>query len=374
MSLYKRGNVYWSYIWIHGVRHGKSLQTSSCREAERREMEFRSELDIRRHRHTDLNPEMPFSQLAAGFLDSAGVKQYHTERLKKLLPYFGTLPLNEITKLQADEFRRLRKNADEVTDSTVNRDLEALRHILFYAVDRGVLLTNPLSRVQMVRPRRQRKPVLSVEEEDRVIASAEPHLKPIIIAAIDTGMRRGELLAQRAEDVDLVRKVLGVTKSKTAGGEQREIPLTARMAELFSTLQAKGLLFTFKGKPIRKLRRSWATAIRRSEIRPLLFKHLRHTFNTRLMEAGVIQDVRNALMGHAQGRPRTTNDIYTHVEFPVLREAIEKLENWTAQQRSKLKKGEEADGRRDVRSSEERSSEESTGRSGGSDATVSGSS
>ena len=70
------------------------------------------------------------------------------------------------------------------------------------------------------------------------------------------------------------------------------------------------------------------------------FKHLRHTFNTRLMEAGVIQDVRSALMGHAQGRPRTTNDIYTHVELPMLREAIAKLEQWVKQKRQQLQKEE----------------------------------
>ncbi len=343
MSLYKRGTVYWSYIWIHGVRHAKSLNTTNRQQALRREDEFRRELDIRRHKHIDLNPEMPFSQLAASFLGSAGVRQYHVERLKKLLSYFGDLPLNEITRLQADEYRRHRKNADGVTDSTVNRDLEALRHILFFAVDNGTLLMNPLSRVPMVRPRRKRSPVLSLEEEELVIAAAEPHLKPIIIAALDTGMRRGELLAQRAEDIDLDRQVLCVTKSKTPGGEQREIPLTSRTAELLNHMPKTGLLFTYKGNPIRKLRRSWDTAIRRSRVRPLQFKHLRHTFNTRLMEAGVIQDVRSALMGHAQGRPRTTNDIYTHVELPMLREAIARLEQWVKQKRTQQKKEEVID-------------------------------
>ncbi len=375
MSLYKRGNVYWSYIWIHGVRHAKSLDTTNKREAECREDDFRKELDIRRHKHIDLNPEMPFSQLAASFIGSAAVKQYHIERLKKLLPYFGDLPLNEITRLQADEYRRHRKNADQVTDSTVNRDLEALRRILFFAVDSGLLLTNPLSRVSMVRSRRQRRPVLSLEEEDRVIRAAQPHLKPIIIAALDTGMRRGELLSQLAEDLDLNRLVLSVTKSKTPGGEQREIPLTARMSALLASAPKTGLLFTYKGRPIRKLRRSWDTAIRRAGVRPLLFKHLRHTFNTRLMEAGVIQDVRNTLMGHAQGRPRTTNDIYTHVELPMLREAIRRLEAWLASQtkpdtHTTLEKGEKTYDSGESRSSGTDDSFERAGGDSGSKAQV----
>jgi integrase len=198
-----------------------------------------------------------------------------------------------------------------------------------------------MSRVQMVRARRKRRPVLSVEEEPKLVAAATKHLRPIIIAAIDTGMRRGELFSQRAEDVDLTRGVLHVTRSKTAGGEQREIPLTARLKQLLPTLPQRGLLFTYKGEPIIKIRRSWATAVRKSGIRPLLFKQLRHTFNTRLMEAGVIQDVRMALMGHSQGTARTTNDLYTHIELPVMREAIQKLEAWCAKQTKQQSKEDE---------------------------------
>jgi integrase len=275
---------------------------------------------------------MPFAALATQFMGSASFKPYHENQLKSLLPYFGTTPLTELNRVQADTYRRYRKNKDGVVDATVNRDLETMRRILFFAVDSGILLVNPMSRVQMVRARRKRRPVLSVEEEPKLVAAATKHLRPIIIAAIETGMRRGELFSQRAEDVDLTRGVLYVTRSKTAGGEQREIPLTDRLKQLIPTLPQRGLLFMYKGEPIIKIRRSWTTAVRKSGIRPLLFKQLRHTFNTRLMEAGVIQDVRMALMGHSQGTARTTNDLYTHIELPIMREAVQKLEAWCAKQ------------------------------------------
>jgi integrase len=184
--------------------------------------------------------------------------------------------------------------------------------------------------------RRVRQPVLSIEEEQPLLAAAAPHLKPLILAALDTGMRRGELFTQRAEDIDMPRKVLSVTHSKTIGGEQREIPLTARMVSLLEDMPKSGLVFTYRGGELNKLRWSWMTAVKNAGIRPLLFRHLRHTFNTRLMEAGVIQDVRMSLMGHSQGRPRTTNDIYTHIELPMLRHAIQKLEAWTVEQQQEI--------------------------------------
>jgi integrase len=66
---------------------------------------------------------------------------------------------------------------------------------------------------------------MSLEDEARLLQAAAPHLQKIIICALDTGMRRGEILSQRWEDVDFSRWLLYVTRSKTAGGESREIPL-----------------------------------------------------------------------------------------------------------------------------------------------------
>jgi integrase len=314
------------------VRHQRSLKTNNKREAELRERDFREELDIRRHKQINLNPEMPFSELATQFLGSPSARPHHDIPLRNLLPYFGSTPLSEISRPQADVYRKERKAKDGVVDATVNRDLQTMRHVLFFALDAGILLANPLSRVRMVPERRKRRPVLSLEEEPKLLAvTAGSHLHPIIITALDTGMRRGELLAQIGEDIDVSRGILAVTHSKTAGGEQREIPLTNRMHEVLRTLPKRGLLFTYKGERIEKLRRSWGTAIRKSGIRPLQFKQLRHTFNTRLMEAGVIRDVRMALMGHSQGSAETTNDLYTHIDIGSLREAIRKLETWCAE-------------------------------------------
>jgi len=364
MSLYKRGDVYWSYIWINNKRHGRSLKTGNKQQAMRREVEFRDELDVGRHGKSNLKPEMRFAELSTRFLGSGFAKPYHVERLDQLLPYFGDTPLNEITKPIAAEFRRSRVSGG-VTDSTVNHDIGVLRRILFYALDEGILLSNPLSRIRMTGIRRIRQPVLSIDEEALLIDAAASHLQPLIIAALDTGMRRGELFAQLGEDIDLHRKVLYVTHSKTAGGEQREIPLTARMVELLKGLPRCGLVFTYHGNRLDKLRRSWQTAVKKARIRPMLFKHLRHTFNTRLMEAGVIQDVRMALMGHSQGRPRTTNDIYTHIELPMLRQAIQRLESWTGDQQAEIASQEKGDEQQNSSTTERRSHAESNSEGNG---------
>jgi integrase len=175
---------------------------------------------------------------------------------------------------------------------------------------------------------------MSLAEETKLLAAASSHLRQIAIGALDTGMRRGELLTQLWEHIDFNRRVLLVTHSKTPGGEAREIPLTARFTALLLSFQKpEGLVFTFKGRPIHKIKTAWKATIRRAGIRYSRFHDLRHTFNTRLMEAGVVQDVRKAIMGHSSGDE--VNSLYTHVELPVKREAIRKLEAWVEAQSKK---------------------------------------
>lgn len=343
MTLYKRGNIWWSYVTVDGVRHGKSAQTRNRRLAEQVDDKFKEELTVRRTLAPQFNPELTFAELAAQFLAHAGTKTWHVERLKALLPFFGEYSIGKITKNHAREYRQWRHAQKTISDTTVNRDLECVRHIFFWAVEEGLLPTNPLARPPMVRERRRRRPVMSLEEESALLNACSPHLKKIVIMALDTGMRRGEILNQRWEDVDFSRQLLFVSHSKTAEGEAREIPLTQRLfALLWENRENDGLIFTFDKHQIGSIKTAWRGTLRRANIRHYRFHDLRHTFNTRLMEAGVMQEVRKALMGHSSGED--VHAIYTHVELPMKRTAIRRLEDWVEAQHQREK--EEANGDR----------------------------
>jgi integrase len=304
VTLYKRGRKYSISIWVDGIRHLKSTGTTNRREAETIEREFREELNRRRHQIREASPDMTFAGLAARFLADGSPRPYHLDRLKVLLPHFGEWPIGTITKAAVREFRAARHKQKKLTETTLNRDIEVLRHLLYWAVDEGFLNANPIARVRLPKPRRKPRPILSLAEEAKLLDAAAPHLRQITVAALDAGMRRGELLTQRAEHIDFTRRVLAVTHSKTLGGEAREIPLTARLTDLLANLHRtnpEGLVFTYKGRPIERIKTAWRAAVRRAGIRYCRFHDLRHTFNTRLMEAGVVQDVRKALMGHSSG-------------------------------------------------------------------------
>jgi integrase len=339
VSLWKRGGVWWNYFYLDGVRNQASTGTGNRRQAELIANKQRLDANARRFQIVDADPNVKFGEIAAKFIANATVTKHHLYHLKILLPYFADLPAIRLTKAQIEEFRRYRQRGNpNIKDSSVNRDLSVLRRVLYWSVEESLLLANPLARMRMVRERRTRRQVLSVEEEDKILAVAQPHLRRIITAALDTGMRRGEILGQRWEHIDFSRRLLFVTRSKTPEGESREIPLTERLLGVLSeNRQSEGFVFTLRGEPISWIRKGWLGALKHAKVRHCRFHDLRHTFNSRLMEAGVIQDVRMALMGHSGGS--RINSIYTHVELPGKRQAIARLEEWVKQQRQD-KKGE----------------------------------
>jgi integrase len=332
VSLFKRGDVWWTYFYKDGIRHQYSTGTANRRQAETIEDKLKADINSQRFQIAEPDRQMTFGDLAERFAASGSVRKHHLYHLKFLLPCFSDIAVLRLTKSLADEFRRARKNENPaIKDATINRDLSVLRHILYWAVDEQLLVQNPLARMKMARERRTRRQVLSVAEEQPLLDAAKGHLRTMIIAALDTGMRRGEITSQRWEDIDFSRQVVSVTRSKTPEGESREIPLTERLLKLLlENRKESGLIVDYKGQPVRIVKRSWATALKNAKLRHVRFHDLRHTFNTRLMEAGVLQEIRMALMGHSAGSK--VHAIYTHIELPAKRIAIRKLEQWVQDQ------------------------------------------
>jgi hypothetical protein len=138
---------------VDGIRHLKSTGTTNRREAETIEREFREELNRRRHQIR--SPDMTFADLAARFLADGSPCPYHLDRLKVLLPHFGEWPIGTISKPAVRQFRAARHKTKKLTETTLNRDIEVLRHLLYWAVDEGFLAANPIARIRLPKPRRK---------------------------------------------------------------------------------------------------------------------------------------------------------------------------------------------------------------------------
>jgi integrase len=334
--LYKRGGKFWAQFVADGIRHQLPTGSSDRRQAERIERKLREEANLRRFDIITADPSLSVGEVVAKYLSANEPNKFYEGRLKQLLPFFADVPVLRLTRNSASEYRQFRKKQAEVKDATVNRDLACLRHILYWAVEERVLVANPFNRLKLPMEARTIILVLSVVEEDVLLKHAPEHLRRMVLTSLYTGMRRSEIFKQRWEHIDLGRRLLYVSSSKTMGGELREIPLATPIFEMLSVMRRDGEhVFTYRGLPIGTYKTAWNHLVKTVLNRHFLFKALRSTFNTRLMEAGVVADVRRALMGHSAGKDVNLRH-YTAVELPARRRAIQMLESWIAEQRSAL--------------------------------------
>jgi integrase len=240
----------------------------------------------------------------------------------------GKLRLDELTPFRLEQFKRERmhgttKRGTTRAPASVNHDLALLSKILSLASDHGHLATNPCRKVKKLRLNNKRHRYLTEEEEPRLLAACfgkRAHLAPLIRLALQTGMRRGELLKLTWRDIDLGREVCHVRDPKNS--RDRAIPMSddARAClEQIRPGRADARLFPFD-----EIKRAWQTACRIAEIPDLHFHDLRHTFATRLADTGADAFTIAALLGHSTIQMASR---YTHATDQGKVQAVKNLGN-----------------------------------------------
>ena len=130
-----------------------------------------------------------------------------------------------------------------LTPASINRTLGLLRHMLNWAVGREYLDRTPFRRgtevlIRMELEDNKRRRRISESEEAALLAVASPHLRSMIIAALDTGMRRGEMLALRFGDIDWKRRMITLRGAITKSRRTRVVPMgTARLLAVIEWLR-----------------------------------------------------------------------------------------------------------------------------------------
>lgn len=299
MALYKRGNVWWYEFcykgrrYREGVGHSKK-QTESVlakRKTEVREDRF---FDVRKESNTT------FGALSEEYLRySRGNKRSYKRdetSMKSLRGYFGRRRLSQITPRLIERYKLLRSG--QVKPATVNRELACLKHMFTLAMKWGEATTNPVKEVKLFREPKGSLRVLSGEEEHRLLVASAPHLRPIIVTALNTGMRRGEILNLTWDRIDFEHGV--VTVEGTKNGECHTIPMNQRLLETLKMLDKRSKFVFHKddGTSFGDVKTAFNAAIGRSGIKKCRFHDLRHTFATRLVMAGADLSTVQELLGH----------------------------------------------------------------------------
>jgi len=307
-GIYKRGNIYWiRYAGLDGKVIFESSGSDKFKDAEALLIQRKQAIKEGKQPEIKRIGNHTFRELAERYLlwingrqRSIRVKGYI---IKQLLETFGSLPLRKfstalVEQLQTDNINRGLK------PSSNNKVLSVLKAMFTKAVDWEMVEAETLKRVRKAKllpDNSKRLRYLSKQECQELINSCDPHLRPIVITALNTGMRKGEILNLKWDNVDLRHGFILLDKTKN--NERREIPINDTLRSTLTNIPRRlDVPYVFydplTGKPYQDVKRSFATALRKAKILDFHFHDLRHTFASHLVMAGVDITTVKELLGH----------------------------------------------------------------------------
>ena len=366
MAVWKRRDTgSWVCSFVHnGKRHVQTIEFAQTRaDAEKGQAVIMADL-FRQVYGLNGKPDSPFDKFVLdNFLpySEANKRTFYDDVLvcKVLIGYFKGKMLRSITSAQVEEFKqkrlatpvsrqkdrvaknwtpstRLKKARQKRIESdeppkprkpaTVNREMCVLSKIFSLAVDAELLDDNPCRRVKKLRTANQRVRYLTDAEETELFKAlkGQDWVKDIIVMAINTGMRRGEIFDLKWFDVDLNRRIVHVRQSKS--GRPRTIPLNATAQTLLAKLpKTSEYVFPSPKKETRRVNdvgRQFERAVKKAKIVDFHFHDLRHTAATRMADAGADPFTLAAILGHSDIRMTAR---YTHATDEAKRRAVDRL-------------------------------------------------
>jgi len=328
--LTRRSNgFYYVVYWHEGRRRWKTTHAHTKREA------LQAVRDLERTLRQRSTPK-PLSIFIVEFLEfaSSSFRPSTLDLYRRTFAIFqklhGDISLSSLTPRHIDAYKAARVR--EASPVTTNMELRALKAALATAVRWNLLAENPFQGVKQI-SRPDSPPVfLSRRDFQKLLDVLEQGwLRDLIVFAVATGMRRGEMLNLRWENVDLTRRVVHIHSSatfRTKSGRRRSIPLNDAACVILVSKAGQHpdeFVFTRHGQAIRAnyLQQQFKRAIRKAKLDDRLHWHsLRHTHASWLVQAGVSLYEVQKLLGHSS--PAVT-EVYSHLQPETLHERVNRL-------------------------------------------------
>jgi integrase len=341
MGCYSKGNRWYIDYYVNGKRKRevvtipeKDPATITIRDAEKALAIRKSEIAQGKFDIINTQKQIKFEVLLNDYLEWAKENHRSYDRditiSKNLFSFFKDKSISDIKLWDIEKYKSLRKKVGRQPE-TINRELTVLRR-MFKLAEKGVLKhninKNPIDGMQLLKIPQKKYHTLSELEFNMLYEASAQHLKPILLCAYSTGMRRGEIQKLKWSEVDLDEGYIHVIESKN--DEWRSIPigsvLIEVLKELISDSTSHYVFTTQDGKPFIS-KKSWdgafKNALRRSAIEKCTFHELRHTFVSNLIvkekeDSATVM----AISGHKDIRMLQR---YSHTNEDAKREAIRKL-------------------------------------------------
>lgn len=253
---------------------------------------------------------------------------------QSLIPFLGERPLNKITSF--DLQRYIKQRRERIKDSTINRELATLGHLLHRAAEWNWV--DKTLKVPRLREAGGRMVYMTPDQIQRLLAAARAdscwEIYPFVMIGLHTAMRRMEILSIRWEHVDLARRIVHIPRAKAGARDQ---PITAELAAYLGELRAMapGATWLFpaasdSGHKV-ALEKPFRRCVEAAGLNPreITIHILRHTAITHLVQSGVDLPTVQRISGH-----KTLSMVarYSHQSGEHIAAAMDRLEERVTQE------------------------------------------
>lgn len=346
---YKSGKEAWYADFIvRGKRYRSVLEANNKAQAIQMARKLQDDVISERYELSEKSQKTTLRELSDKYIEFAKETKKSWDRdvvsLNNILNMIvddkklGDYNIDEITPEHILKYQTRRKRElDEKFESkaiekrdrnfaTINRELACLKHIYYLAVDWEIVEKNPVARksIKFFKEKRRER-ILSKDEMATLLKAADGHTYQIICIGLNTGMRLGEILNLRWDNIDLQNRRISVIHTKT--DENRDIPMNEFLFEILTKIRKKTqyLFLNRQGKPIKSIKTAFRNVLRRSGINDFRFHDLRHTFSSYLAMEGIDENTRSELLGHKKSSMTST---YTHSSWEQKKKAVQIIGNF----------------------------------------------
>ena len=214
--------------------------------------------------------------------------------------YFKDIFLSRITPALIEKYIKERKDK-KIKHSTINRELTCLKRMFTVAKKLGKFYgDNPVKEIDSLEETQYIMRVLDKDEIRRLIDASSGYLRAIVITALGTAMRKGEILNLKWNDIDFIENYIYIKQTKS--NVMRKVPMNSVVRETLKGLKREGD-FVFQSSKtnthFRDFFRSFKSACREAKINDLRFHDLRHTSATLMVMGGIDLVTVSQILGHS---------------------------------------------------------------------------
>ncbi len=330
---------------IRGKRYRIKLEAQTKEQAKKMAADIEYQVLAENYKVLQNSANITLKELSERYLEYAKTKKRSWDRdvvsLKNILNIvidnkkLGDYAVDSIKVAHIQKYQVLRKRElneryaargiapEDRNFATCNRELACLRHIFNMGIEWEFLTRNPVaSRAVRFDKEKSRERTLEDDEFSKLLDACSGRLYQIVILALNTGMRLGEILGLKWEYIRLDQGKIEIKHTKT--DEDRIIPINSFLRQVLESMPHKeGYLFVNRddGKT-GTIKTAWGNALRKAGIADFRFHDLRHTVASRLARAKVPESVIAMILGHKR---TSMTSRYINPHWEEMAEAVEVL-------------------------------------------------